>query len=60
VVHFHIHTNGTAAEEGEDGHTILVPGWVVKAVWAGLAVLAWSAALFVIVAAARELVHITD
>jgi acyl dehydratase len=54
VVHFHIHTNGEATED-EDGHAIIVPRWIIDAVWIGLMVLMWSGAAFLLVETVREL-----
>jgi len=54
VVHFHIHTDGQATED-EDGHSIVVPRWIIDMVWIGLMALMWSGAVFLIVETIREL-----
>ena len=53
MVSFHIHTNGNSSEEGERQ---VVSPIIINAVWIGVAVTFWSAAIFLIITAIHEIV----
>jgi hypothetical protein len=49
MVHFHLHTNGSASEENEEGHAIIVNKYLVNAIWIGLGFLLWTGSILVLV-----------
>jgi hypothetical protein len=55
MVHFHIHSNGYAETDNEEGVKRVVNPIITNAVWIGLACLLWTAAIFVLLSAIHEI-----
>ena len=53
MVHFHIHANGYSEQTDDAGRQRVVSPVIINLVWIGLGVLLWTAALFLIIQAAR-------
>lgn len=57
MVHFHIHTDGTDSEDEGERHIIVSP-IIIKAVWIGLSVFLWSAALFITIESIHQIIDL--
>jgi hypothetical protein len=55
MVHFHLHTNGSATEEDEGGKAIVVSKYLVNAIWIGLGILIWAGSVLVVVRIIAEI-----
>lgn len=58
MVHFHLHTNGSAEQEDADGKNRVVSPIIINMVWIGLGGFLWTASTFLVAEAIRTIMHL--